>query len=435
MRHQTHSLGRRAGVALLALLFSGACDLDLQNPNSPTESDVLTTPDGVIAAAVGMQAIYAQAVEDFNLVPALVTDEWGTQLRALLSYRSLFDGENFDPGFGVVGAPWSQAYRTVRAANTVLAAAPNVGFSSGLQGGIEAVAELFRAMALGTIILQYEQVPIDVSVAAPVPQSRAVVLDTVLALLEDARAKTIGMTSNESATLTTRVLGTGFNLLRTIDALRARYYLIAGRYTQAISAADAVDTLPRVLSVFAYPSPDANPVYNLAFQLIYVAGLKSFVDSAEAGDGRPAYWLNTSGAAFVGNPDSLLYPLRKYSGRNDPYPVYLPDEMKLIKAEAHTRLGDYPTAATLVNTVRTQTASPVDEPVAGLLALPATSLDSEAELLAEIAKQRRYELYMQGLRWEDARRLGTAITTTPTLTYLPTPTSECRTNPNAVNCQ
>jgi hypothetical protein len=160
------------------------------------------------------------------------------------------------------------------------------------------------------------------------------------------------------------------------------------------------------------------------------------VTQAEAGDLRPAYWLNTAVTPAANPPDTLLYALKKYSGRNDPYPVYLPDEMKLIKAEAYTRLGQLGTAAGLVNEVRTQTNSPVDEPVAGLLALdPATQLDTEAKLLAEIAKQRRYELYMQGLRWEDSRRLGTAITTTPTFTWLPTPTQECRTNPNAVNCQ
>ena len=94
------------------------------------------------------------------------------------------------------------------------------------------------------------------------------------------------------------------------------------------------------------------------------------------------------------------------------------------------------TAAGLVNEVRTQTTSTVEEPVAGLPALDqATQLATEAQLLAEIAKQRRYELFMQGLRWEDTRRLGTEITTTPTFTWLPTPTQECRTNPNAVNCQ
>lgn len=432
MRHPTYASRRRRGAAIIALLLSGACELDLQNPNSPTEGEVITTSDGVFAAAVGMQGIYAQATEDFVLVPALVTDEWGTQTPALVSYRSLFDGQNFDPSFGVVEAPWFQAYRTIRAANTVLAAAPNVGFSAGLRGGVEAVAELYKAMALGAIIMQYERVPIDFTVPAPTPQPRAIVLDTILALLEDARVKTGAMNADEFTTLRARVLGARFDLRATIHAMRARYYLMDGQYQQAIDAADSVSLT--VLSMFTFPSPDLNPLCMLSFSLQYVAGLKSFVDSAEAGDGRPAYWLNTSEAAFRGIPDSLLYRLRRYSTQQDSFPVYLPDEMRLIKAEAYTRLGDYPTAAGLVNEVRTDTVTATRLPAAGLPAMALTDLDTEAELLAQIAYERRYELYMQGLRWEDTRRLGAPLTTTPTFPYLPTPSLECRTNPNAVNC-
>jgi hypothetical protein len=105
--------------------------------------------------------------------------------------------------------------------------------------------------------------------------------------------------------------------------------------------------------------------------------------------------------------------------------------MKLIKAEAYTWLGQYALAAPLVNEVRTQTSSPLNEPVAELPEIPADQLDTEAELLAQIAYERRYELYMQGLRWEDTRRLGTAITVTPVHDWLPLPEQECLSNPGA----
>ena len=41
----------------------------------------------------------------------------------------------------------------------------------------------------------------------------------------------------------TKVLGPGFDLKNTIDAMLARYYLIAGKYQQAIDAAGRVDEL------------------------------------------------------------------------------------------------------------------------------------------------------------------------------------------------
>jgi hypothetical protein len=80
----------------------------------------------------------------------------------------------------------------------------------------------------------------------------------------------------------------------------------------------------------------------------------------------------------------------------------------------------------LINEVRTQTSSSVDEPVAGL---PLVVLVTQAEHLAEIARQRSYELYEQGLRWEDTRRFGTALTSTPTMMWLPPPRQECDANP------
>jgi len=153
MRSRIICLLTRVVAVLMVLSTGAACDLDLANPNAPTQETVVTTVDGVIAVAVGMQQIYAQAVEDFILVPALVTDEWGTQTLALVSYRSLLNGDSFDPGYGVVAAPWSSAYSTVKAANTLLTSAPRVGLASGFEKGITSHAKLFKAMALGTIIL------------------------------------------------------------------------------------------------------------------------------------------------------------------------------------------------------------------------------------------------------------------------------------------
>jgi hypothetical protein len=232
------------------------------------------------------------------------------------------------------------------------------------------------------------------------------------------------------ATFRARALGPGIDLTNTINAMLARYYLMDGQYDAAIAAANRVNL--GVLSVLQYPAPTRNPIENLAFQLEYVGGLQSFVNAAQPGDRRPAYWVNTAAAAVPGNPsDSVVKPLKKYSTPNEPFPLYLPDEMKLIKAEALTRTNHLAAASALVNEVRTPTSSAVDEPVAGLPALPASALDTQAKLLAEIAYERRYELYMQGLRWEDTRRFGAALTTTPTFPFLPLPLTECQVNPNS----
>ena len=232
-----------------------------------------------------------------------------------------------------------------------------------------------------------------------------------------------------------RVLGVGFSLQNTINAMLARYNLFAGHYQAAIDAANRVNL--NVLSTLAFPSPTRNPIFELAnpSRTYYAAGLASFVTQAQAGDKRPAYWLNTTAASFKGNPDSLLYNVKKQATASDePYPVYLPDEMKLIKAESYARLGDLATARDLINQVRTQASSALDEPVAGLPALTAADLPDVTAVLRAIAYERRYELYMQGTRLEDMRRLPQPVANTVVMQFLPTPTLECQTNP-ATSCQ
>ncbi|MFW6201171.1 MAG: RagB/SusD family nutrient uptake outer membrane protein [Gemmatimonadota bacterium] len=413
-------------VAVVAAVAAAGCDLDLQNPNAVTSEEVRTA-DGIVSLAVGMQGQYATSVAAFVRAPALVTDEWGTNTQSLISYQSLFTGENFDDGYAVVEAPFASAYRVVASANELIEYAPEVGLEAGTATGIVALARLFKAMALGAAVQQYERVPVHIAVESPAPQPREVVLDSVMALLASAESAVDGLTDDDLTTLENRVLGDGFDLRNTVRAMRARFALMAGDHAGAIAAAERVDL--GVLSVLSYAAPSVNPIWNITFNSLYVAPLASFVDEAEPGDGRVDYWVDTGAEPAIGNPDSLLLPTARYTDPQDPFPVYLPDEMRLIRAEAHAREGRYPEAARLLNDVRTQTSSGVDEPVAGLDEIPEDELDTEAELLEQIAHERRYELFMQGLRWEDVRRFGAAATTEPTFDFLPLPRQECVANP------
>jgi tetratricopeptide (TPR) repeat protein len=427
----------RSGAAIVALLLGGtACELDLANPNAPTQEQVLPDVDGLIALGVGLQNQYAGSVLTYVRAPALVSDEWGTAGSALPADISLLTGpaDVIDPGYGVVSGPYFVTYRIVRTANLLIENAPQVErLGEGTTTGLVAMAKLFKAMALGNAILQFESIAIDADVEGAPVHPREVVLDTVIGLLKSARADLGSVSDAQMTTFFGRVLGDGFDLRNTVDAMLARYYLIDGQYQEAIDAAERVDL--DVVSIFTYPNPDINPIYNYAIAANYVLPLRSFVDQAEEGDERPSFWVVTDPEEAVAPRDSLLTPLRQYSDRNDPYPVYIPDEMRLIQAEAYTRLGNFEAARDLINAVRTQTTSPAPTivPAAGLPALPPEALDTEAELLNQIAYERRYELYEQGLRWEDMRRLDPYIEHEPVIQFLPFPTGECQSNPN-VNC-
>jgi hypothetical protein len=413
----------RGGVLLAAALATAGCELDLTDPNAPGEEEVLDSPELVLTTAVGIQAQLAENIHIFVRAPALVTDEWGVRQRALESDRSLVTG-TVDPAFGSVSDPFAAAYRIARTADLLIEAAPQVELGPELRTGVIALSKLMKAMALGYLTTQYEALPLDddPTGAAPVPRDQ--VRDEVIALLESARADLGTVTDAQLVDFNTRVLSGGLNMRNTVDAMLARYYLFDGQYQNAINAAARVN--PGVLSQLLYPNPGLNPVQNYGFGLDYVGARRVLFTEAQAGDQRPAYWSTRTGVA--GLPDSV-FNFNRYGNRNDPFPVYLPDEMRLIRAEAHTRLSQLDQARTLVNAVRTQCSSTVVEPLACMPALPPEALDTEAELLTEILYQRRYELYAQGLRWEDLRRLSAYTTRRPTMQFLPYPTSECQRNP------
>lgn len=427
-------LRRTAGgvFGAVVLTMAAGCSLDVTNPNALTEEDVFTDPNGIVALSVGMQAQYATSMADFIRAPALLTDEWGTNTAALTAYQSLLTGINFDPSFAVVEAPWSATYRVVRTANSILDNVGAVNLDVGTQSGIRALAKTYKAMALGMSAMHYERLPVDVRVAEPVPQPRAVVLDSVHALLESARADLAG--NPDLSVFNARVLVGGIALPQVIDAMLARYYLVDGEYEMARQAAERVNLSS--MSEFRYTGTSINPIWNISSSVLYVQPLNSFATEAEPGDARVAYWTQETIDPLRGNPpDTLLLPFDSYSERNAPIPVYLPDEMRLIRAEAHARAGQLPQARTLINAVRTQCGDPNTsaEPVACLPELPVEALDTQAEVLAQIAYERRYELFSQGLRWEDLRRLGydKAVGAPPIFDFFPIPSRECQVNPSA----
>jgi hypothetical protein len=417
--------GACLAAALLAGVLASACSLDKTNPNAPSEEQVITTSEGIITLAVGLQSQYADNVNIFLRAPALVTDEWGTRPVALAADQSLVTG-NPDPTFGVVSDPFAAAYRIARTADILIANAgkASLNLGTGMTAGITSLSKLMKAMALGNLTLQYQQLPANAGVGA-LPLPRTQVQDSVIALLESARADIASVTDADLAGFRSRVLGSGIDLRNTIDAMLARYYLFRGQYTNALAAAQRVS--PTILSQLTYPNPGLNPIYNYSAVSRYTGARKSFFTEAAPGDQRPNYWaIRTAGQP--GQPDSV-FDFRKYGARNDAYPLYIPDEMVLIQAEVYARQGNLPQARTLLNAVHTDATAQGDEPVAGLPALTDAQLATESDILTQLLYERRYELYAQGVRWEDLRRLRPYTAKRPSIEFLPYPQSECDVNP------
>jgi len=415
----------RGALVLTAALLTGACSLDLTDPNSPNEQDIVTDANGLIEVARGLQAEWGNELVDPVYIDALVTDEIGAIPQAFESYRLVDAGAPVSNDLGPSTETWSGMYDVVQIADIVLTNAPDVPMEPGTRSGLLVLGRLFKAMSFGSLLQVYERIPLDVgldNLDAPFA-TREEGLAAVLQLLNEARSQL--QATPLSTEFMSDVLEPGLDLGNTIDAMIARYSLIAGDLAGAAAAAARVDL--GVLSEARFSANDANPLWNMWYNSGNAYRMRPedrFRLEAEPGDGRVAYWV--AEAAVAGSTEPLDNFV-KYSVREHAWPFYLPDEMRLIRAEVAARQGDLASALELVNEVRTPCASTLDEPVACLDALDASYVPTQEAMLAQILHEREYELFLQGVRWSDLRRMGV----TPKYAFMMVAETECERNPSA----
>ncbi len=429
---------RQSAVVLTAIAL-GACSLDLQNPNSPTEAQVTSNVDGVIALATGLQSRFATSYFSFGYAAGLVTDEFAATSAALISISDAEQGA-VPSGTGIADNVFNSIYRTVRTADDLLngADALSAQLDAGTRSGLKALAWTLKAEALGEALQAYQKIPVTTfGETAPTYATRAQALPVVRALLDSAAA---GIAATPTSTFfNNSILTPGLNLSNVIQLFRARYARMAGDQATALSAANLVTrTGTAALSVLTFPAPTVNPYAAVTGGTNGIAVRRQFRLSMLPQDQRFAYFVIPS-TTLVGRIGAQLDPFNRYANPQAPLPVYMPDEALLIKAEALASQGNLAGAQAALDSVRTDCAGGrgVDDPKACLAPL-ATPL-SQAELVNEIYTQRRYELLGTGLRWEDARRRNSvrgptaapAVPTNAQRCWLPYALGDRNANPNA----
>jgi starch-binding outer membrane protein, SusD/RagB family len=246
-------------------------------------------------------------------------------------------------------------------------------------------------------------------------------LKEAIRLLEAASAS---VTANPvSVNFNSRIVA-GIDIPNTLNALIARYALMAGDYDKALAAANKVDLTKK--SQLNFDDLTRNPIWDVAFGNVNVyqpldlnMGLPTALKPADA-DKRIDYYFTSR--ALVGN----TYKGKGFFKSNsDPIPMYLPSEMTLIKAEASARKNDLATAEKELNTILTKTTDAWGIG-AGLTAY--NGAKTQTDLLTEIYRNRRIELFMSGLSLEDSRRFGRPVTER-TRTFYPYPQTERDNNP------
>lgn len=390
-------------TALLGLSL-GACNKEYLDPSAASQQQVTTSSDGLIALCNGLQARYATGGLLSVLYNAVAAGGLSTRELTVLNvgnieeYNVSLGAGNVTNGNGVVRNLWTQANLVKANADLVLANVSNAP-DPGTRSGIVAYASIFRALALGTLAQFFEQAPIVVQPSAPFVD-RAALLKEAVSQLEAAAAQLAA--APVSADFTAKIVP-GLDLPNTLQALIARYSLLAGDYDKALAAAAKVDLTKK--SVFNFDDNTRNPLFEVAF------GNRNVLEPADAN-------LGLSGA-LAPNPADRRLPflvraaptatqnrgLGFYTANNAPIPVYVPGEMLLIRAEAYARKGDLASAVVELNKVLTKTPA---QDLYGLgAALPPYAGPTTADaVLLEILRNRDVELAFQGFRLEDSRRFG-----------------------------
>jgi starch-binding outer membrane protein, SusD/RagB family len=415
---------------VLALAFSlglSSCgDQEFLNPSAASETQVVSDVNGLIALCNGIQQRYTVGRQSPMYTTISASGLSTRELRVLNSGNVDEDllgigGQSVNKNNSIVTQLWAQNNFVKYYADIVLGNL-NTATDPAMRASIQAYASIFKALALTNLSAYFEQVTISTGAkAAFSPRNQA--LDQAITTLTS--AQTALGTQAIPATFTSRI-APGINIPNTINALLARIYLMRGNLSEAAASAGRVDRAVR--SSFNYDDIARNPIWDVALGNINVyqprdlaMGLPAAL-APETTDARIDFYFLSRTIA-----NNTFRGRGFFKANGDAIPVYLPDEMTLIRAEVAARGNQLADAVTLINQVRTQAPTADIWGVGGNLPAYAGENTQEA-ILTEIYRQRCIELFMSGQKLEDSRRFGRAADRTRT--FYPYPQVETDNNPN-----
>lgn len=416
---------------MAALLLCAACKKDYTDPSGPSSDQALTSPIGLTDVAIGLQNAYTSnrtgLVYTSVAASSLLTGETYVVNAGNTDENQLYlGGVNVQNTNTIVTGIWTVANKIVYEADNVLNRVDSVVVNKNYASGLIAYTSIFKALAIGNMAQFYDHVPDTTGLNVPFITSAQGYTKAVLILdkaINAINANPIG------GGFTSPIVPPGIKIRNTLYALKARYALFSGDYTTAMAAANQVNLTGLTadsLSTFNYNSLTQNPIFTIvtANNNIY-----QVVDSAmslpvglqpDAADRREPFYVGIGA-----NPRFRVKGF--YSATLQAIPVYLPGEISLIKAECYARMHDVANGLIELNKVVTKVPTADGSGVgAGLAGVAAAT---EEELLLQIYKHRRIELFMAGLALEDQRRFARPVSERKR-SYLPFPFVERNDNTN-----
>jgi hypothetical protein len=419
-----------ACMCFITLLFgASSCKKDFTDPSRATEDKVFSSAKGLTGVATGLQRVYSlgRGSSLYNMVSinGLSTNELfllnpgNLPEFQLISGGTLVDGTNT-----MLAGLWTTSNKIVYDADLVIANAAilaDKGYASGLIG----YATIFKALSIGNMSMFWTDVPVGTGTNVSF-SNRTAGFNRAITAIDQALA---AITANPISAAFTSSVPAGIDVVNTLQALKARYSLYAGNYTQALAAANSVDLTKR--STLNSDAQNPNVIFDVCTSNFNVyqpkdstLGLPAAI-APELTDKRVAFYVALSGAA------AYRWVIRGFAtGATSAYPIYLPGEITLIKAECYARQTSPDLSNALIELNKVVTKTPASDPFGVGADLPAISGPlTQAEILDQIYRNRSIELYMSGLRLEDSRRFNRPASERKR-TFFPYPFRERDNNPN-----
>jgi len=415
-------------IALMALVIS-SCKKNYTDPNRATSDRILSSANGLTAVSAGLQRVYSlgRGSSLYNVVTAngFITKE----LRLLnqgntAEYQLSQGGTVVDGTNTMLAGLWTNSNKIIYDADRVIENAANLP-DKGTASGLIAYASIFKALSIGNLSMFWEHVPAEIGTDVGFV-SRMDGFKMAIQVIDNALA---AVNANAISASFLSSIPAGVDIVNTLYALKARYSLFSGDYAQALASANQVDLTKKSVLNFEGASP--NPIFDVAgsnfnvFQpLDSTMGLPPSI-APNLNDKRVPFYMVLSGS-----PASRFLMKGFAASTTTAFPIYLPGEIILIKAEAYARQTTPDLNNALIELNKVVTKTPAADPFGVGADLPAiTGPLTQNEILEEIYRQRSIELYMSGLRLEDMRRFNRP-TTERTRNLMPYPFRERDNNPN-----
>ena len=404
-------------AACLSAAFLGACQFDDQiDPNAPSinsiASDATAAQLNLLVYGLESEIRDANGYDDYVVATGSVARELYRFDADPRNTADLINGRLDNNSFYLT-APYNGAYRVVKTANLLLDALENTSsVTEQAKQGYRGVANTFKAQALQRVANMLGANGIRVDVADPNNLgpflSEGESLAAIEGLYDEGFQQLQGGTFNFT-------LGTGYDgfsdpagFARFNRALAARNNLQQKDWAETlenVSASffvrgEAPERGPQF--TFSTSSGDAlNPLFRNpgnTGNMIYAH--PSWVADATPGDLRVDRFTDTRLKAdrvtldtFIRDNLNGIYETRKFASSTSPITVISNEELHLIRAEALAQTGELDEAIALINIVRN---------LAGIGDYAGAR--TQAAVVDEVLRQRRYSLWQTGQRFVDLRR-------------------------------